>query len=96
MCWWYFFSKIIELADTVSLHLAKVSLNGTDPVLLVDEEKDLYRRFTPLEAARIQSFPDSFIFTGTKTSQYRQVGNAVPPLLAEIVAKKLLEYLKYD
>jgi len=48
---------------------------------------------TARESARIQSFPDSFEFLGTKGSQYKQIGNAVPPLLANVLAKKIKTYL---
>ncbi len=41
----------------------------------------MYRRFTPREAARIQSFPDNFRFTGSEGDAYRQIGNAIPPVL---------------
>lgn len=47
---------------------------------------------TARESARIQSFPDSFEFLGTKGSQYKQIGNAVPPLLAKVLAEKIKTY----
>ena len=66
---------------TITSHLAKVSINSRDPVLLVNPRRKLYRRFSPREAARIQSFPDSFNFAGCDGDAYRQIGNAVPPVL---------------
>lgn len=86
--------KLDEPSLTVTSHLAKVSLNSRDPVLLVDAEKELYRRFTPREAARIQSFPDSFQFAGTDIDAYRQIGNAIPPVMFWHIAKSILPHLK--
>ncbi len=62
---------IEQPCNTISSHLAKVSLNGTDPVLLIDAETEKYRRFTPLEAQRIQSFPDTFQFPVSEFQAYK-------------------------
>lgn len=78
---------------TITSHLAKVSINSRDPVLLVDAKKELYRRFTPREAARIQSFPDSFKFNGSEADAYRQIGNAVPPVLMWYLVKSIIDQL---
>ncbi|WP_336638222.1 DNA cytosine methyltransferase [Lysinibacillus fusiformis] len=51
---------------------------------------------TVRESARLQSFQDDFIFYGNKTQQYKQVGNAVPPILGQVVAEKLKGYLRSD
>lgn len=57
----------------------------------------LHRSLTPREAARIQSFDDDIVFYGSKSSIGKQIGNAVPPLLAYTIAKKISDRLKeYD
>lgn len=56
----------------------------------------LNRAITVREAARIQSFPDDFRFVGNKGSQMKQVGNAVPPLLAAAIAKEIMKDIKED
>lgn len=76
-----------EPCNTISSHLAKVSLNSTDPVRFVN---DRYRRFTPRECARIQSFPDSFVLDSvSEARQYKAIGNAVPPVMMWYIAKQL-------
>ncbi len=70
-----------EQCLTITSHLAKVSMNSRDPILLVDKDKELYRRFTPREAASIQSFPLTFEFKGSQGDAYKQIGNAIPPVM---------------
>ena len=81
---------VAKPCNTVGAHLAKVSLNSTDPVLYVN---DRYRRFTPREVARIQSFPEKFQLIGSEGAQYRALGNAIPPVMFWHIAKKVSELL---
>lgn len=86
--------KLDEPCLTITSHLAKVSLNSRDPVLLVKPEEELYRRFSPREAASIQSFPHDFKFVGSDSAAYRQIGNAVPPVLSWHIARALWESIE--
>jgi DNA (cytosine-5)-methyltransferase 1 len=65
-------------------------MKGLSPVAKAPER---LRRITVTEAAMLQTFPSEFTFEGRQSSQYTQIGNAVPPLLAKAVAERLMQSL---
>ena len=80
--WWDLPSK------TILAHIHK------DGFQFIHPDYEQARTFTVREAARIQSFPDDFVFEGSRGEKFKQIGNAVPVLFAEALAKSILKNLK--
>lgn len=89
-----------ELGSRFKYHEALTRYHSKKPSLTINTGHRSHFHYkynripTVRESARLQSFPDDFIFYGNKAAQYKQVGNAVPPMLGYVVAKKIKEYLK--
>lgn len=85
------YTDVKRTQNTIYLRLKYNEPSGT--VLNVRKSMWIHptldRAISIREAARLQTFPDSFVFCGTKDKQYQQVGNAVPPIMAKAIAQRL-------
>ena len=77
-----------DLSRTITAHLAKDGYWYIHP--------DQHRTLTVREAARLQTFPDTFRFAGSRSHQFQQIGNAVPPALGEVIGSAVLESLRQE
>ncbi|HBR21028.1 MAG TPA: DNA (cytosine-5-)-methyltransferase [Nitrospiraceae bacterium] len=83
----YYVLDAHKQSNTIVSHLYKDGLRHIHP------DPEQARSITVREAARLQSFPDDFVFLGSMGDQYKMIGNAVPPLLAKAIASSVASFL---
>lgn len=83
----YYVLRSNEPSNTIPAHLHKDGLRHIHP------DPEQARSITVREAARLQTFPDDFVFCGSRSDAYKMIGNAVPPTFAKVVAKNVFKIL---